>query len=675
MVVMATFVALLPVNLLAANVSLFYDPIYVRMDRANNVLQTLQKQNHNVTTFEGVDESSWAVATADADALIIPSLVWTPVLVVDLNPTAKDILENYVSSGGRFISHGAYYNRGTDLFYVFDYRIGGGYFASYGLSYGSTYLNLNTAENTSFALGQTTLPRLYGTFPLNVSILPSNALPLYWTEPVYQTDEALCDVVAAGYGQGSLLYLAWDWATNSNSDPQGIAAWEQVLNNAIAFTHPPQPIADAGPDQIVGEGELVTLDGSGSSDPENDSLNYHWRSVFSYAIPEQITLEGADTPHPTFIAPYITQNTTVSFLLEVNDGTHFSAPDAVNVTIQQTNSPPVADAGDDRSSKVGNTVTLSGLHSYDPDGNPIASYHWAQVGGPEVTLLPSTYVAEPTFVVPEEVGATLIFKLQVSDGMEGTVPSPGIDSTQADTVACTIVQNSQPIAKAGPDCAVNEGTRVTLNGSLSYDPDAGDQLYYLWEQVSGVPVQLDDPTLPMPSFDSPLILGSQSGECLRFKLVVTDDDPSYSLTSEPGFVTIYVSNSNQPPSCNLARPSIGSLWPPDHKLQPVEILGVRDFGIPSGQLSIRITGVTQDEPSAGTGNGDSSPDVVIQKQAPADTLLLRAERDGNGNGRIYRITFTASDGYESCDGSFTVPVPPSRAQTSDDDGQVYDSTK
>lgn len=659
-------------EILAANVSLFYDPAYVRMDRANNVLQSLQRLNHNVSTFTGTDEASWLAATTNADALVVPNPVWTPVLVNDLSPAAKNVLMNYVSEGGRFISHGAHYGRGTDLLYIFGYRVSG-----FQTIYGSTYLNGNGAQNTSFFSGPSVLPRLPSTFPLIASSLPANAMQIYRTEPIYRNDYTLCDVMAAPYGKGSLVYLGWEWLVYSGIDMQGVDTWEQVLDRAIAFTHPPQPTANAGPDQAVGEGTLVTLDGSGSSDPENNPLSYHWKQIPSYSLWTPIILNGADTAHPTFIASSVSQNVTITFVLEVDDGTTYSAPDLVNITIQQTNSPPVADAGDDRPAKADSQVTLSGLHSYDPDGNTIVSYRWTQVAGPAVVLTPGNDVPEASFMAPAEIGAQLVFKLQVSDGMEASIPSPGIDSGQPDTVVFAVVANNAPVANAGVVQTVDEGSRVVLDGTCSYDPDKGDLLSFRWEQVAGTPVLLDDPTTLRPSFVAPHILGyGTTEENLRFRLTVKDDDSVNPLTSEPAYVNIHVRNMHWPPTCGLARASQEILWPPDHKLQPVEILGVTAQGVPSDRLIIRITGVTQDEPTNGTGEGDTGPDAYIQQGEKTDTVLLRAERQGTGNGRVYRVLFIASDGYESsCTGIIKVTVPPSRVGNASDDEQKFDATK
>ena len=90
-------------------------------------------------------------------------------------------------------------------------------------------------------------------------------------------------------------------------------------------------------------------------------------------------------------------------------------------------------------------------------------------------------------------------------------------------------------------------------------------------------------------------------------------------------------------------------------------------------VTITINAVTQDEPVNGLGDGDTSPDAIIQ----GDKVLLRAERAGNGNGRVYEIQFTANDGQGGiCTGSVNVGVPHSMKKAGNaliDDGQLYDS--
>jgi hypothetical protein len=135
-------------------------------------------------------------------------------------------------------------------------------------------------------------------------------------------------------------------------------------------------------------------------------------------------------------------------------------------------------------------------------------------------------------------------------------------------------------------------------------------------------------------------------------------------------VAITIQNLNDPPACSLAQPSPDIIWPPNHKLVAVGIQGVTDPD--NNRVTIAITGVTQDEPVDGLGDGDTSPDAVLQ----GSTVLLRAERSGNGNGRVYRVSFAADDGQGgTCTGAVTVGAPRSMkpGTSAIDDGQTYNS--
>lgn len=127
---------------------------------------------------------------------------------------------------------------------------------------------------------------------------------------------------------------------------------------------------------------------------------------------------------------------------------------------------------------------------------------------------------------------------------------------------------------------------------------------------------------------------------------------------------------NEPPDCSGVTASPGELWPPNHKMGQVTVAGATD---PDGDdVALSVTGVTQDEPVAGPGN-NHSPDAASTDD-PA-TVSLRAERDGTGDGRVYRISFAADDGQGgSCTGTALVGVPHDQlGDPAVDSGDSYDS--
>ena len=127
---------------------------------------------------------------------------------------------------------------------------------------------------------------------------------------------------------------------------------------------------------------------------------------------------------------------------------------------------------------------------------------------------------------------------------------------------------------------------------------------------------------------------------------------------------------NRPPDCSAAAASVNVLWPPNHELAVIDVVGVTD---PDGDpVTITIDEIVQDEPVNGLGDGDVSPDGL---GAGDSTALVRAERAGGGNGRVYVIGFIATDGKGgSCSGVVAVGVPHKRGGTPVAGDTWYDST-
>jgi hypothetical protein len=99
--------------------------------------------------------------------------------------------------------------------------------------------------------------------------------------------------------------------------------------------------------------------------------------------------------------------------------------------------------------------------------------------------------------------------------------------------------------------------------------------------------------------------------------------------------------------------SPNTLWPPNHKLVPVTVaLAATDA---CSAVTSAIASVTSDEPVNGLGDGNTEPDWVV---TGALTLLLRAERSGLGDGRVYTIGVTSTDASGNATTSYaTVLVP------------------
>ena len=190
---------------------------------------------------------------------------------------------------------------------------------------------------------------------------------------------------------------------------------------------------------------------------------------------------------------------------------------------------PVASAGPSQTVTAGDTVTLDGRGSFDPDG-AIAAYRWRRVAGTAVRLSNSA-IARPTFTAPASA-ETMRFRLTVQD-------DDGATSFSEVTINVVDAPNDPPVADAGPAQTVQTGTEVTLDGSGSADAD-GRISAYLWEQVGGPDIVLGGAATASPSF-TPTVAGAHV-----FSLTVTDDDGATNLDT----VTITVTAAappNDPP--------------------------------------------------------------------------------------------------------------------------------
>jgi hypothetical protein len=203
-------------------------------------------------------------------------------------------------------------------------------------------------------------------------------------------DKTTCTLYVP-YGSKSLYQMADQWKDFTNI---------VELNSGI--------VSNAGPDQVINEGQVVTLDGTGSkSNNNNNPLNYKWTA------PAGITLSSETASNPSFIAPEVSIDTDYTFELIVNDDSVNSTADQVKVTVKQVNKAPFANAGTNQTANENSLVALDGSASSDPDRDEL-SYLWTAPAG---ISLSSVTAKNPTFTAPE-VNQDNIYRfiLLVNDG-------------------------------------------------------------------------------------------------------------------------------------------------------------------------------------------------------------------------------------------------------------------
>lgn len=253
------------------------------------------------------------------------------------------------------------------------------------------------------------------------------------------------------------------------------------------------PVANAGTSQNVTAATLTTLDGSASTDADQEALTYTW-ALISQPTGSTAALSSSTSPKPTF-TPNVAGTYVAS--LVVSDGKDRSPTAFITVVASAANSAPVANAGAAQSVSTTSVVTLNGTGSTDANGDTL-TYRWTLTSKPtsSTAALSSATVASPTFTA--DLAGSYVASLVVNDGK--------LDSNNTSTITVTAsAANSAPVANAGPAQTVTRtsGTvTVTLTAAASTDANS-DALTYAWTIAYQPPtssIALSSATAVSPTF-------------------------------------------------------------------------------------------------------------------------------------------------------------------------------
>jgi dipeptidyl aminopeptidase/acylaminoacyl peptidase len=294
--------------------------------------------------------------------------------------------------------------------------------------------------------------------------------------------------------------------------------------------------------------------------------------------------------------------------------------------------------------------------AWSPDGARIAFIQGVRSGdlyvmradGTQATRIAVGLLSSPNWS-PD--GSTIAFARQLPDSRQTDIHLVNPDGTNDRVLLSSgpgsIFENSGP--RWAPD-----GRRIALTrAEVPYPCCLSDSDVWVMsadgsglQNLTGTPDQSDAALDWSP--DGTKILFNTNGDWLR--VMNSDGTGKATVASARG------GGAWQPidrsPDCSGVTASRTVLTSANRLLVAITLEGAAD---PDGDaVTLTVDGVTQDEPVTGRADA-TAPDAVVEGDGE---LRVRAERNPHGDGRVYRIAFTASDGRGgSCSGTATVSVP------------------
>jgi chitodextrinase len=424
---------------------------------------------------------------------------------------------------------------------------------------------------------------------------------------------------------------------------------DEVIVTVLNFNHP--PVADAGEDQIVNEGDFVQLDGSLSFDEDNDALTYIWE------VPAGIFLDNADSASPSFIAPSVNEDTDFEIMLTVSDG-EYSDSDIVVITVLDAEIPDIeaeitVTSGE---GEPGDPINIEVLTTYiDPIWNVFSYEFFLSYNELELSLdgwsLENTIVDPDGILEVEFLRGVVNFKFtsQISSGGREYVPIEGegslinlefssltggqaqfdiynftFNTEEIEVVLQGVINNSAPyVAVAIPEQEVLEDFEPFTMDLNDYIADIdGDELSYEVTAGEGISVDLTGSVIEFASVEN------YNGTAV---VTITAWDGYSDLSTVTTEFDVVVIPVNDPPEINLP-----------------EMFTFEEDGILVEDFAPYVYDVDGDELELTSAGGEN---VFVE----INGLIVTFSAMNNWNGSEV-ITFTVDDGMERATASDEVSV-------------------
>jgi hypothetical protein len=200
------------------------------------------------------------------------------------------------------------------------------------------------------------------------------------------------------------------------SDGKKTSQQVQVNVHAVQKNLGPVVVAKVSDNEIEA-GKAITLDSTGTYDPENDAITYKW-SIASRPDKSAAAISDVTAAKPTVTLDVVGR---YELRLAVSDGVTTTTSDAIYAEAVPVNAAPTASASAPATVAIGADVTLDGSKSHDPE-NAVVTYEWTVIAVPasSAAKLSDAAAKAPTFKA--DVAGDYVFQLIVSDGQKQSAP-------------------------------------------------------------------------------------------------------------------------------------------------------------------------------------------------------------------------------------------------------------
>jgi hypothetical protein len=375
---------------------------------------------------------------------------------------------------------------------------------------------------------------------------------------------------------------------------------------------------------------VVVLDGTASLRRSADADSVEWGKMLSSGdfdgdgLDDIVIGAGFDRPFPALNDGLLRVLKGGARWTDVPDGAGCAEVVRVEPGAAATTSPAAADAAvaawgrvDDPGRAFDPLVQIEPVRQAAMPGDPVLHVDGGQLKGVLSPSDPAGLRGAYRGLLARTGSGSIVAEVPAAPGAVGA------------HLLCLSPRNRPPLVEAGPDRV------IAIDDAFATDC-AGEIL------VEGVTHDLDCDEVTAWWEEEGVVLGELTS-AIRLAVGVHD----LTLVARDAFeaasdsVSVTVIDGAAPKLSAHAR--IACLWPPDHRLVDVQLgrdilVAVRDNCDPTP--AVRIASVTSSEVENGSGDGNTSPDVVIVSD---DLVRVRRERSGGGEGRIYSILLEAVD--------------------------------